>query len=328
MRFLIITDPRTHSELDVTFELYRVLPEDPRFELCHLHPAHLGDASALPVVPVPSPLGFPEFLALDEAPVVTARLTDFDLAMQRTDKPYPDGFIDWLVRHEDLIRFVTRPSGIRDCSDRVFTRSIADRFMPPGLVTRDVAEAAAFMEAQGRVVAKRNQSYGGKGVVRLSRAGTGWVIEPPDGEPLEFGRVEALLEHLFAADPDRYEFVRYLESVRAGDKRVLVVEGEVYGGYLRTAAEGRWISNLMAGGHLRPATVTRAEAAMIAATWRPYHDRGLDLLGYDFLVDQTGEPTLSEINSANVGGYGLLERTTGMPFYPRLLDWIAGRKGP
>lgn len=55
MRFLIITDPRTHSEIDVTFELYRLLPEDPRFELYHLHPARLGDAFALPVVPVPGP---------------------------------------------------------------------------------------------------------------------------------------------------------------------------------------------------------------------------------------------------------------------------------
>lgn len=51
----------------------------------------------------------------------------------------------------------------------------------------------------------------------------------------------------------------------------------------------------------------------------------MDLLGYDFLVDDTGLPMLSEINaSSNIGGYGVVEQTTGVPVYPRLLDWIHG----
>lgn len=47
------------------------------------------------------------------------------------------------------------------------------------------------------------------------------------------------------------------------------------------------------------------------------------MLGYDFLVDDSGEPILSEINaSSNVHGYGVVEQTSGVPVYPRLLDWI------
>ena len=199
--------------------------------------------------------------------------------------------------------------------------------MPPGIVTRDVAEAGDFARTHGRVVAERNRSYGGRGVARIWRELGRWWIEPVGGMPEAHDALEAILERLFAADPDPYEFVRYLDNVGAGDKRVLVVEGEVYGAILRRAPVGGWANNLHAGATVHRATVTPIEEAVVAATWRSYHDRGLDLLGYDFLVDDNGEPTLSEINAGNVGGYGALEETDGVPVYARLLDWIAALVG-
>lgn len=324
IRLLCITDPLTHPPFDATVELYRHFPLDPRFRLCHLQAERLGDGVSFPVTPVPRPLDYQEFLALGAAPVERAGLADFDLVFCRTDKPYLPGYLETLVRYEDAVRFVQRPSGVRDCDTRDFYRSVASRFMPAGIVTREVAEAGDFVRTQGRVVAKRNRTYGGRGVARIWQELGRWWIEPASGVPEAHDALETILEQLFGTGPEPYEFVRYLDNVVAGDKRVVVVEGEIYGGYLRLAAEGGWINNRTAGGSVHRATVTPTEEAVVGATWRAYHDRGLDLLGYDFLLDDAGQPTLSEINAGNVAGFGVLEVTDGAGVYHRLLDWIAG----
>jgi hypothetical protein len=90
------------------------------------------------------------------------------------------------------------------------------------------------------------------------------------------------------------------------------------------ATDGSWINNLTEErGVALAGTVTPAEAAVIEATCWTYHERGLYALGYDFLVGDSGEWILSEINaSGNIGGYGFLERTSGRPVFPRLLDWL------
>jgi len=326
IRLLCITDPLTHPPFDTTVDLYRLFPADPRFQLFHLHVEQLGDGESFPVTPVPRPLDYQEFRALGAAQAEPARFTDFDLAFSRADRPFPPGYMETLARHEDIVQFVGgRPSGLIECGGRGFYRSIASRFMPAGTVTRDVAEAADFVRTHRRVVAKRNRSYGGKGLARIWEEEGRWWIEWASGERRVHGQLEAVLEELFASDPDPFEFVRYLDSVVAGDKRVLVVEGELYGAFLRLAAGGGWINNQTSGGSVHPATITPREEAIVRATWQAYQDRGVELLGYDFLVDDTGQPMLSEINaSSNIGGYGVVEQTTGVPVYPRLLDWIHG----
>jgi glutathione synthase/RimK-type ligase-like ATP-grasp enzyme len=324
MKLLCITDPLTHPPTDTTVELYNRLAEDPRFELFHLEAGAVGDGSTLPVARVSRPLAFGEFLALAEEPTTPAAFAEFDLVFSRTDKPYPPGHLEALIRHEDDTRFIARPSSVRRQDDRVFCRSVASRFMPAGIVTRSMEEAGQFIRSHGKVVAKRNRSYGGKGVAKLWREGIRWLVEHPGGVRQERDTLEGILEPLFASDPEPFEFVRYLERVTAGDKRVLVVDGQIYGGFLRVATDGGWINNLTSGGGAHPATVTPREEAIILATCQRYHDRGLYALGYDFLVDDSEEWTLSEINaSGNIGGYGDLERTSGLPIFRRFLDWLA-----
>jgi glutathione synthase/RimK-type ligase-like ATP-grasp enzyme len=323
MKLLCITDPLTHPPTDTTVELYNRVAEDPRFELFHLEAGRVGDGFGIPVTRVPRALTFEEFRGLAQWPAAKAEFADFDVAFSRADRPYPPGYLEALIQHETETRFVARPSSVLNLGDRVAYRAVASRFMPPGIVTRSMEEAGEFIRSHTKVVAKRNRSYGGKGVAKLWCEGTRWFIDRA-GEPRqEHGTLEGILEPLLASDPEPFEFVRYLERVTVGDKRVLVIDGEIYGAVLRMATDGGWINNITIGGVARPATVTPREKEVVMATFRHYREHGLYALGYDFLMDDSGEWMLSEINVGNLGGFGGLERTSGLPVYRRFLDWLA-----
>ena len=324
MKLLCITDPLTHPADDTTVRLYERLPEDRRFEMYHLEASRVGPADEIPVLRISSPVSFQAFRALADEPTDSARYTDFDLVFSRADKPYPPAFLPGLTRQEGRTRFVARPSSVQACDHRAFYRTHLEQFLPPGLMTRDVAEAIAFITEMGHVVAKSNRSYGGKGVSRIWRQGDRWSIQHGTGDDsIQRGSIEELLEVLFSRDPEEYELVRFLPNVTAGDKRILVVDGEIYGGFLRLASDGGWINNLTRGGTMHAASVTPGEVRVIEATCGLYHEQGLHTLGYDFLMGESGAWVLSEVNaSGNIGGYHQLERTSGKPVLPRLFDWL------
>jgi glutathione synthase/RimK-type ligase-like ATP-grasp enzyme len=323
VRLLCITDPLTHPEWDSTVHLYYHLSEDPRFEFYHLEASRVGAAPVIPVLRMTTRPSFQEFLALAERPTEPARFTDFDLVFSRADKPYPPGFLPTLIRHERDTRFVARPSSILECDVRTFFRSRVPHLLPPGVITRSIPEACGFIRATGTVVAKRNRSYGGRGVSRIRREGNSWLLDRGTGDLESHRRPEELVGALFASDPEPFEFVRFLPNVGAGDRRVYVIEGEIYGAILRVATDGSWINNLTHGGRALAAEVTDSDVEAIQATWGMYAERGLHALGYDFLQDDSGRWLLSEINaSGNIGGYGSLEELSGKPVYSRIVDWL------
>jgi glutathione synthase/RimK-type ligase-like ATP-grasp enzyme len=323
VRLLCITDPLTHTAGDATVALYNRLAEDRRFEFYHLEVSRVASDSELPVLRMTARRSFQEFRALAEHPTEPARFTDFDLVFSRADKPYPPAFLPTLIRHEGDTRFVARPSSVLECDVRTFYRSRLAHLLPPGLITRSIADACAFIRATGIVVAKRNRSYGGKGVARIRPEGASWALDRGAGDTRSLACLEDLVDSLFASDSEPFEFVRYLPNVTAGDRRVLVVEGEIYGAILRVASDGSWINNLTSGGKALPAEVTESDREVIEESYGMYHERGLYTLGYDFLQDDAGRWTLSEINaSGNIGGYRSLEETSGLPVFDRLLDWL------
>jgi glutathione synthase len=171
---------------------------------------------------------------------------------------------------------------------------------------------------------KKNSSYGGKGVSRIWNNASVWLLEHSNGEKRSFSTPELLLETLFSEDSDPYEFVRFLKNVTHGDKRVIVVDGKILGGYLRCSSTGGWIQNITAGGTAHAAEVSEHEENVVAATWPEYACRGVRTLGYDFLLDDDGLTwILSEINAGNIGGYGRLEQLSGKPIYDQLFECLS-----
>ncbi|HKP30456.1 MAG TPA: hypothetical protein VJU15_13675 [Gemmatimonadales bacterium] len=323
MKILCISDPLTKIPTDTSVALYNRLAEDPRFELYHLDANAVGPDDEIPVLRIAAPLSFQELQGLPANITAPARYTDFDLVYSRADKPFPPAYLPGLIRQEEKVRFVARPSSVLECDPRTFYRTRLDRYLPPGLVTRDIGDASSFIRKTGAVVVKQNRSYGGKGVWRIRPAGATWVLDHGGIDLEACDRPEPLVDRLLHTDAEPFEFVRFLPNVGAGDKRIIVLEGEILGAILRVATDGGWINNLSRGGRAEVATVGDAERNIIGGTSGLFHQRGLPLIGYDFLQDDDGEWLLSEIGpGGNIGGFTSIERVTGRSPFPRLLDWL------
>lgn len=322
MKLLCITDPTTHPEFDTTVELYNRLAEREDFSLFHTPADGINPSGRLRVCEVAAPIPYDKFLQLDQAARETAAIGDFDLVFSRADKPFPPDYLENLALFEKQVEFVNRPSGIIKVSQKDFFYRRVQGFTADWILTRDYDEVKQFFEKHGEIVAKKSFSYGGRGVFRIRREGSSFGSDNINEGQKSYDSLEELVSYLFSLSEEPFEFVEFLTNSSAGDKRVLVVGGEILGAYLRKAASGSWVHNITSGGTHHRAELEEWEQHVVQKTWPEYEREGVNTLGYDFLQGDDGRWMLSEINAGNIGGYGRLEELSGKEVYAGLFEWL------
>ncbi len=119
----------------------------------------------------------------------------------------------------------------------------------------------------------------------------------------------------------RYAMVQeYLPAVRAGDKRVLVLDGEILGAINRIAREDDVRSNIHAGGRVEACDVTESERKIIAEMAPRLAADGLFFVGLDFIGGK-----LTEVNVTSPTGIQELSRHVGREVADRVITWIERR---
>ena len=325
MKLLFIANPVAYraSQTDVP-EVYARLARYPEIELFHADTSDIDGGDAIPAVRVPDDFAGEDLETLAALPRRARATDDFDLAFCRTLKPFPPGYIDALCEFDDRLLFVNDPRGIRRQLDPRFTLEAAGSVMPESLVSAEPEVLEAFVSRHGVAVLKTANSCGGRGVYRVERKAGDFVADNLVWGRRRFSDVEALLEALRESPDEEVLAMRFLSRVVAGDKRIVVVEGEIYGSYVRRSAAGDWIQNVSAGGYCEVSEVTAHEEAVVAATEPAYQAVGIRTLGYDLLQDDDGAWVVSEINAGNVGGFGRLEELGQGDATARLALWLMG----
>ena len=327
MKFLSICDPSLYKQppLDVpTF--YQHMSRDPRIEFHHIPVANVfAAAQTLPMInvaPSSGELSYEAFVKLGDRATTTISLSDIDLVFCRTLKPFPTGYLDQLSTWEQWTRFVNRPSSKVEQMKSDFLLKVAREFIPDALITADVEEAQAFFETHHTIVAKQDNSCGGRGVYKISYSDRSFHVDNVLVGDRTFDTFPDVMAYLQAHPSEALQFYRYLNRVGAGDKRVVVVEGEIYGSYLRRSKSGHWVNNVSADGECTLVDISIEERDAIAQTVGHYQAMGLHTLGYDFLMDDDGTWRISEINAGNIGGFARLELLTGQPVMDRFIGWL------
>ncbi|MBP0022282.1 MAG: hypothetical protein J7647_32590 [Cyanobacteria bacterium SBLK] len=330
MKFLAICDPTRYKRppLDVpTF--YQRLSEKKPIDFFHIPSDRIFDnpfySPHIKVAPVSGKLSYERFIKLGDFAHSPISLEEIDLIFCRTLKPFPPGYLNQLQNWEQFVKFVNSPTGKKEQIQADFLLKVARSFIPTTIITSNWQEALDFFAQNNHIiVAKQANSCGGRGVFKIEYRGGKFQVDNFLAGVREFEHFIDVMNYMQKSPDDSLILMKYLSRVNAGDKRIVVVDGEIYGAYIRRSASGHWINNVSGDGECFLAEITSEEREAIAATVSAYRDRGLHTLGYDFLMDETGTWRISEINAGNIGGFARLELLTGQPVMERLFAWLQG----
>ncbi len=206
---------------------------------------------------------------------------------------------------------INNPAGIRVAGSKDFLVRFAD-LCSPLRICRSVADIEAF-KAQFPIVLKPFRDYGGRGVVRI------------EGETVWRGEEQLAFAEFAAGLPDGeldYLAVKFLKNVDQGDKRIIVVNGEIMGASLRLPPPDSWLCNVAMGGTSQPAEPDADEREIVRRIQPELNRLGIVMYGIDTLVNDDGRRVLSEINTTSIGGFAQAVSSDGTQVVARAIDLI------
>jgi glutathione synthase len=234
--------------------------------------------------------------------------TDIDVVLMRQDPPFDLGYISaamLLDRLKGQTLVVNDPHSVINAPEKMFVLDYA-RFMPPTLVTRKLEDVRAFVQKHGAVVVKPLHGNGGKAIFKVEADGT---------------NLSALFEVFNQTWPEPHMVQPFLPEVAEGDKRIVLVDGEVSGAINRRPGKGEFRSNLVQGGSAEATTLTAREEEICAALGPELKARGLVFVG----IDVIGGQWLTEINVTSPTGIVAIDQFNGTDTPARIWDAIERR---
>ncbi len=235
-------------------------------------------------------------------------LAEMDVVLMRQDPPFDMSYITathLLERiHPDTL-VVNDPQSVRDAPEKIFVTDFLE-FMPPTLITRDELKIRKFKHEHKDIIVKPLYGNGGRGVFRLH-----------EGDE----NLASIVELFNGMMPEPMIAQKYLEQVRAGDKRIILIDGEVAGALNRVPAEGESRSNMHVGGRPEEIGLTKRDLEICAAMGPTLRERGLIFVGIDVIGDY-----LTEINVTSPTGICEIKRFGGPDIAALIWDAIEKRK--
>lgn len=219
---------------------------------------------------------------------------DVDVVWMRQDPPFDLSYITathLLERIEGETLVVNNPRSVRDAPEKLFVLDYA-RYMPPTMITRSFEEAKSFLAEHKAMVVKPLHGNGGKAIFKVDEGG---------------GNLSALMEMFNLMWVEPHMLQAFLPAVAKGDKRIVLVDGEVVGAINRLPGAGEIRSNLAAGGSAEKTELTPREQEICAAMGPELKKRGLLFVG----IDVIGGEWLTEINVTSPTGIVAIDGFNG-----------------
>ena len=219
---------------------------------------------------------------------------DVDVVLMRQDPPFDLGYITathLLERIQGETLVVNDPAAVRNSPEKVWVLDFA-RFMPPTMVTRSIGAARHFLADHGDVVVKPLHGFAGGSVFRIGS----------DGRNLA-----SLMELFNRTYREPHVIQKFLPEIAEGDKRIVLVNGEVAGAVNRVPGEGEIRSNLAVGGKGQKTELTQQELEICSVLGPELRRRGLLFVG----IDVIGGRWLTEINVTSPTGIVAIDKFNG-----------------
>jgi glutathione synthase len=199
---------------------------------------------------------------------------------------------------------VNDPASVRNAPEKVFVLDFLD-LMPPTLVTRSLDEIKAFRAEHKDIVVKPLYGNGGAAVFRIAPGDT---------------NLNSLIELMEMSFREPIMVQKYLPQVRKGDKRIILVDGEIAGVINRVPAGDETRSNLHVGGTAEGATLSKRDKEICARLGPELKKRGLIFVGIDVIGNY-----LTEINVTSPTGIRQIKQFGGNDVAAMIWDVVEAK---
>jgi len=238
-------------------------------------------------------------------------LSELDAVLMRKDPPFDTEYIyaTYMLERAEVegTLIVNKPQSLRDCNEKLFTAWFPE-LTPKTIVTRSDKQIREFHKSLNDVIIKPLDGMGGSSIFRIKEgdANVGVIIETLTNHGSQYAMVQ-----------------EYMPAIKDGDKRILIVDGEVMPYCLaRIPAQGETRGNLAAGGSGEPRPLSASDKLLAQTIAPELKKRGLIFVGLDVIGDK-----VTEINVTSPTCIREIEAAFSINIAGKLMDAIEERLG-
>ena len=237
-------------------------------------------------------------------------LSTWDTVMLRQDPPFDMAYITTthlLERIHPKTLVVNDPAHVRNAPEKVFVLDFPE-LMPATLVTRNLEDVKAFRAQYKDIIVKPLYGNGGSGVFRIREDDT---------------NLNSLVEMFQTVFREPFMVQQYRAEVREGDKRIILIDGEVAGAVNRVPSAEETRSNMHVGGVATKTDLSDRDREICAKLGPELKRRGLLFTGIDVIG-----PFLTEINVTSPTGIRQVAAFGGKDIAAMYWDAVEKKVGP
>ncbi len=220
------------------------------------------------------------------------KLSSLDVILMRQDPPFNMSYITAthiLEKIASQTLILNNPFHVRNAPEKIFVTEFS-KFMPKTLITRETSEIIKFKNENKNIIIKPLYGNGGQSV---------FYIKDNDSN------FNVIIENFLTLNEEQFITQCYIPEVKKGDKRIILIDGEVVGAINRIPAQNENRSNMHVGGTPIKTSLSKNDK-LICETISPHlKAKGLFFVGIDVIgnylteINVTSPTGIREINRLN-----------------------------
>ena len=219
-------------------------------------------------------------------------LSNYNIILMRQDPPFNIAYITathLLDKISNKTLVVNNPYQVRNAPEKICVTEF-HKIMPKTLISRNLQSIKQFRKNYKNIIIKPLYGNGGDGVFH---------IKPNDDN------FNSIIEIFLKQYKEQFMIQEYLPEVRNGDKRIILIDGEVIGAVNRVPAKGDSRSNMHVGGTPKKTFLNKNDLFICNKISNFLKEKGLFFVGIDVIgkyiteINVTSPTGLREINEFN-----------------------------
>jgi len=235
---------------------------------------------------------------------INVDLENFNAIFIRQDPPYDMKYISNTYLLEKLKKpmVINNPSELRNFPEKHIMMNFPD-LTPSTIISSDVEVLIKFIEKNNEVILKPAYGNGGLGIVKV------------DVSKRNIKNFLSKYINQFSNNPIIAQ--RFLKNYIKGDKRVILINGNVKGSVLRVPKKNSIKSNFHAGGSAVKTSLNKKEKLICQKIKNFLINKKLYFVGIDII-----DGFLTEINITSPTGIQEINRLDGVNIEKSIIDFV------